>query len=136
GTLNPYVRQEAETFAWESGIETGASSEGGMNLGWIENGDYVKVKGVAFGTGAGSFSARVASATSGGRIEVRLDGASGLVVGTCNVPGTGGWQAWTTVSCSVSGATGTHDLFLRFAGGSGFLLNLNWWQFTAGPGQP
>ena len=49
GTLNPYVRQEAETIAWGSGIETEPSSEGGMNVGWIENGDYVKVKGVAFG---------------------------------------------------------------------------------------
>ena len=75
GTLNPYVRQEAETIAWGSGIETEPSSEGGMNVGWIENGDYIKVKGVAFGTGATSFTARVASATSGGRIEVRLDSA-------------------------------------------------------------
>ena len=49
GTLNPYGRQEAETIAWGSGIETEPSSEGGMNVGWIENGDYVKVKGVAFG---------------------------------------------------------------------------------------
>jgi hypothetical protein len=23
-----------------------------MNVGWIENGDYIKVKGVAFGAGA------------------------------------------------------------------------------------
>jgi arabinoxylan arabinofuranohydrolase len=136
GPLNPYVRQEAETFAWESGIETGASSEGGMNIGWIENGDYVKVKGVAFGTGAGSFSARVASGTSGGRIEVRLDSATGALVGTCTVPGTGGWQNWTTVSCPISGATATHDLYLRFAGGSGSLFNVNWWQFATGPGQP
>jgi hypothetical protein len=50
-------------------------------------------------------------------------------VGTCNVPGTGGWQTWITVTCPVTGATGTHDLYLRFAGGSGYLLNINWWQF-------
>ncbi|MEU1362890.1 family 43 glycosylhydrolase [Micromonospora zamorensis] len=129
GTLNPYGRQEAETIAWGSGIETEPSSEGGMNVGWIENGDHVKVKGVAFGGGATSFTARVASATSGGRIEVRLDSASGPVVGTCTVGGTGGWQTWATTTCAVSGATGTRDLFLRFAGGSGNLFNLNWWQF-------
>ena len=73
GTLDPYVRQEAETIAWGSGIETEPSSEGGMNVGWIENGDYIKVKGVAFGTGASSFTARVASGTSGGRVELHLD---------------------------------------------------------------
>ncbi|WP_435207599.1 family 43 glycosylhydrolase [Micromonospora sp. bgisy143] len=131
GTLNPYVRQEAETIAWGSGIETEAASEGGMNVGWIENGDYVKVKGVGFGTGATSFSARVASATSGGTIELRLGGPTGTRVGSCAVPGTGGWQTWQTVSCPVSGATGTQDLYLRFTGGSGTLFNINWWQFQA-----
>lgn len=130
GTLNPYVRQEAETIAWGSGIETEPSSEGGMNVGWIENGDYIKVKGVAFGAGATSFTARVASAGGGGRIEVRLDNSNGPLVGTCTVPVTGGWQTWTTTTCAVSGATGTRDVFLRFAGGSGNLFNVNWWQFT------
>jgi hypothetical protein len=135
GTLNPYVRQEAETIAWEVGVETESSSEGGMNVGFIENGDYIKVKGAAFGTGATSFNARVASGTSGGRIEVRLDSPTGPLAGTCAVGGTGGWQTWTTVSCPVSGATGTRDLYLRFAGGSGYLFNVNWWQFnTTGGG--
>jgi arabinoxylan arabinofuranohydrolase len=134
GTLDPYVRQEAETIAWESGVETEASSEGGMDVGWIENGDWIKVKGVAFGTGAASFTGRVASAASGGTIELHLDSVSGPVVGTCAVTGTGGWQTWTTVGCPVTGATGTHDLYLRFAGGSGFLFNVNWWQFTAASG--
>ncbi|GAB1818829.1 family 43 glycosylhydrolase [Herbidospora sp. RD11066] len=132
GTLNPYARQEAETSAWAQGVETETSTEGGMNVGFIENGDYLKVKGVAFGNGATSFTARVASGTSGGRIEVRLGGATGTLVGTCTVPGTGGWQTWTTVTCPISGATGTRDLYLRFAGNSGYLFNLNWWQFTGG----
>jgi arabinoxylan arabinofuranohydrolase len=134
GTLNPFVRQEAETVAWASGVETEASGEGGMNVGFIENGDYVKVKGVAFGNGASSFTVRVASGTSGGQIEVRLGSATGTLVGTCTVPGTGGWQNWSSVTCPVSGATGTRDLYLRFTGGSGYLFNLNWWQFTQGGG--
>jgi arabinoxylan arabinofuranohydrolase len=131
-TLNPYVRQEAETIAWESGVETEPSSEGGQNVGWIQNGDWIKIKGVAFGTGATSFSTRVASGTSGGNVELRLDSATGTLVGTCSVPGSGGWQTWTTVTCATTGATGTHDLYLRFTGGSGYLFNMNWWQFTAG----
>ncbi|TQS23422.1 lectin, partial [Microbispora sp. KK1-11] len=45
-------------------------------------------------------------------------------------------QTWTTVSCPVTGATGTHDLYLRFTGGSGYLFNLNWWQFTGNDGPP
>jgi arabinoxylan arabinofuranohydrolase len=130
GTLDPYTRQEAETIAWESGVETEPASEGGRDVGYIENGDYIKVKGVGFGAGAGSFTARVASGTGGGRIEVRLDSPTGTLAGTCTVAGTGGWQAWTSVTCPISGASGTHDLYLRFTGGSGYLLNVNWWQFS------
>ncbi|MGB3438634.1 MAG: glycoside hydrolase family 43 protein [Actinophytocola sp.] len=129
--LNPFVRQEAETIAWGSGIETEPAGEGGMNVGWIENGDWTKVENVAFGSGARSLRARVASASSGGTVEVRLGSATGTVAGRCAVPGTGGWQTWTTVSCSVSGVTGTQDLYLRFTGGSGYLFNVDWWQFTA-----
>jgi hypothetical protein len=130
GTLDPYVRQEAETIAWASGVETEPSSEGGMNVGWIENGDWIRVKGAAFGAGARSLEARVASATSGGRMEIRLDAPGGTLVGTCEVPATGGWQNWTTVSCPVSGATGTHDVYFRYTGGSGNLFNVNWWRFS------
>lgn len=130
GTVDPYVRQEGESMAFSSGVETEAASEGGRNVSFIDNGDWVKVKGVGFGAGASSFTARVASATSGGRIELRLGSATGTLVGTCTVTGTGGWQTWTSVSCLVSGATGTQDLYLRFTGGSGSLFNLNWWQFS------
>ncbi|KAF3918179.1 Beta-xylosidase [Dactylellina cionopaga] len=134
GTLDPYVRQEAETIAFSSGLKTETCSEGGVDVAFIENGDYIKVKGVAFGSGAKSLSVRVASGTSGGNIEVHLGNTSGTLVGTCNVPGTGGSQTWTTVTCAISGATGTQDLFFRFTGGSGSLFNFNWWQFSSSGG--
>ncbi|MFC3490918.1 family 43 glycosylhydrolase [Glycomyces rhizosphaerae] len=134
GALNPYVRQEAETIAWANGVETEWTAAGGMNVSWIENGDSIKVKGAAFGTGARQFTARVASATSGGTIELRVDGPNGPVVGACTVSGTGGWQTWADVSCPVSGATGTRDLYLTFTGGSGFLFNVDWWRFDAADG--
>jgi len=128
--LNPYVQTEAETIAWSSGLKTEVCSEGGMDVTSINNGDYIKVKSVDFGTGAVSFDARVASASSGGSIELRLDSATGTLVGTCAVSGTGGLQTWVTKSCTVSGATGLHDLYLKFTGGSGDLFNFNWWKFT------
>ena len=128
--LDPYVKTEAETICWESGVETETCSEGGMDVCNIENGDWIKVKGVDFGSGAASFDARVASATNGGNIELHLDSATGKLVGTCAVSSTGGWQTFTTKSCNVSGATGVHDLYLKFTGGSGSLFNINWWKFT------
>jgi hypothetical protein len=131
GTLNPYVQTEAETICWESGIETETCSEGGIDVCNIENGDYIKVKGVDFGAGATSFEARVASATSGGNIEIRLDSPTGTLAGTCAVAGTGGWQTWVTQSCPINGASGVHDLYFKFSGGSGSLFNFNWWKFEA-----
>jgi arabinoxylan arabinofuranohydrolase len=137
GTLDPYVRQEAETMAFSKGVRTEVCSEGGMDVSYITAGSYIKVKGVAFGTtGATSFSARVASGASGGTIALRLGSTTGTLVGTCNVAGTGDWQTWTTVTCAVSGATGTKDLFFVFGGGSGNLFNFNWWQFAGGSGSP
>jgi hypothetical protein len=130
GTLNPYVVQEAETIAWTGGVETEPASGGGMNVGWIENGDYIKVNGVAFGAGASSFTARVASATSGGTIELRLDSLSGPLAGSCAVPGTGGWQTWVNVTCTVNAPTGTRDLYFRYTGSTGYLFNVDRWQFT------
>jgi len=130
--LDPYQQTEAETMAWGSGIETETCSEGGMDVTSIGNGDYVEVKGVDFGTGAVSFDARVAAASSGGSIELRLDSEDGTLVGTCSVSDTGGAQAWMTTSCAVSNATDQHDLYLKFVGGSGAsLFNVNWWKFTS-----
>ncbi len=129
-SLNPYYQTEAETICVQSGVETEKCNEGGMNVCNIENGDYIKVKGVDFGNGADSFEARVASASSGGKIELRLDSATGTLVGTCTVSGTGGAQKWETVSCTVSGATGKHDLYLKFTGSGSNMFNFNWWKFT------
>ena len=131
GVLDPYKTVEAETICWESGIETEKCSDenGGMNVCDIDNGDYIKVKGVDFGAGASMFGARVASAATGGKIELRLDHVDGKLIGTCPIKNTGGDQQWEHVSCKVSGATGVHDLYLVFKGGEGDLFKFNWWKF-------
>ncbi len=56
-TLNPFLQVEAETIAFSAGLKTEVCSEGGMDVTQINNGDYIKVKNVAFGTGATSFDA-------------------------------------------------------------------------------
>jgi arabinoxylan arabinofuranohydrolase len=128
-SLYPYDTVQAETICLEQGVETEVCSEGGINVGSIENGDYIKVKGVGFGSGATTFEARVASSTNGGKIELYLDSQTGTLVGTCDIAGTGGKQTWTTKSCTVTSAKGKHDLYLKFTGGSGSLFNFNWWRF-------
>ncbi len=102
-----------------------------MNLTNLENGDWVKVKGVDFGTqGAKNFTAQVASATQGGNIELRLGALDGKLIGTCEVGNTGGAQSWKKLSTKVSPTTGVQDIYLKFTGKEGQLLNLDFWQFN------
>jgi hypothetical protein len=134
-TLDPYQRQEAELIAWEVGVSTEVCSEGGLNVCNINNGDYIKVEGVNFGGGKGAKSVefRVASAASGGTIEMHIGSTDGTLLGACTIPSTGGWQTWTTVSCPVSGAKGIQDLYFVYTGaGTGDLFNVDWWRFSKG----
>jgi GH35 family endo-1,4-beta-xylanase len=128
--VDPFARNEAETIDKEQGIETEGAPTGTRNLAFIQNGDWVKISNVDFGSGATGFEAGVASDTSGGTIEIILDDINNPPVGSLSVGNTGGWQSWQTVSTQIDTVTGLHDLFLRFSGGSDFLLNLDWYQFS------
>ncbi|SEL59518.1 F5/8 type C domain-containing protein [Stigmatella aurantiaca] len=116
----------------QSGTQLEASSEGGQNVAFIDNGDFIAFNNVDFGSGATTFEARTASAGAGGNIEVRLDGATGTLAGTCPIPPTGGWQTWVTRTCAINSVSGVHTLYLRFTGsGSGGLFNVSWFKFSA-----
>ena len=125
--LNPFNRVEAETFNAQSGIRTENSSAGGMNVCNIENGDWIKVKGVDFGkAGAKSFIASVAG--NEGKIEIILDNPSEKPIGVCKVTSTGGTQQWKTMTCKVTRITGVHDVYFKFTGGPAPLFNFDWWK--------
>jgi hypothetical protein len=129
GNLNPYKRTEAETIAWEEGIETAKDTKTGVYVTEISNGDYIKVRNVDLGKGAKTFEASVASAFSGGKIEIRIDGKNGQLLGTLNVSATGGEQSWKTLSCKVETAKGIHDMYFVFRGGKGKgLFNYDFWK--------
>jgi pectin methylesterase-like acyl-CoA thioesterase len=133
GTVSAFSTIQAESFSSMSGVQTETCSEGGLNVGYIHNNDWVRYGSVNFGTGVSGFSARVASNTTGGTIKLRLDASGGTQIGSCNVTGTGGWQTWVTVNSTASGVTGVHDLYLVFSGTtSDYLFNLNHFVFTAG----
>lgn len=136
-TLNPYQRTEAETIAWGNGIETEKCSAGGVNICDIQNGDNIKVENVDFGEdGAGVFTASVACGNQpeiqkGGSVELRLDSATGTLVGELPVSYTGGWDSWKEKSTAVSGVSGIHDLFFVFKGDhEGDLFHMDYWKFT------
>ncbi|HJV78688.1 MAG TPA: glycoside hydrolase family 43 protein [Paludibacter sp.] len=128
--LNPYKRTEAETIAWEEGIETAKDEKAGVYVTNISKGDYIKVRSVDFGTGAKAFEASVASASGQGKIEIRVDGKNGNLLGTLEVKNTGGDQNRKTLSCKVNKIRGIHDLYFVFKGGDGNLFNFDWWKFS------
>jgi len=129
---------QAETFNAKSAqprTETTADTGGGLNVGWIGNGDWLQFNNVNFGTTRlAQFKARVASgAPSGvsGLVEVHLDSLSNPAVGSFAIGNTGGWQSWRTVPANMTGTTGTHTVFLRFVTGSGQnFVNVNWITFS------
>ena len=134
GTRNAYSTIEAESSNAQSGTQTEACSEGGQNVGWIANGDWLQYNNVDFSSSAAhQFSARVASGAGGGvsgLVEVRLDSRSNAPVGSFAIANTGGWQSWRTVPANISGVTGVHTVFLRFVSGQpADFVNINWFTF-------
>jgi beta-xylosidase len=128
--LNPFERVEAETIAWSEGLKTQGNSQTGVYVTRIENGDHLTVRSVDFGKGAKNFEANVASASQGGKIEIRLGNINGELLGTIEVKNTGGWHNWATVSGKVKKVTGVQDICLVFKGGEGEMFNLDWWKLT------
>ncbi|SEH65021.1 Carbohydrate binding module (family 6) [Ruminococcus flavefaciens] len=118
---------EAENYDYKSGIDIENCSEGGSDVGYIENGDYIGFKDIDL-TGADKIDFRVASNGSDAVLEVRLDSPDGKLIGSTEITNTGGWQEWITKTCNIEATSGKHDVYLVFTGGESYLFNINWWK--------
>jgi alpha-N-arabinofuranosidase len=107
-------RVEANSFAAQQGIQKAPCSEGGECIGWIEQGDWVRYEKIDMGQNSSQIEIRAASATQGGIIEIRLDAPSGELLGTCTIPNTGGWQAWSSFKAKIKPTSGIRTLCLAF----------------------
>jgi arabinoxylan arabinofuranohydrolase len=131
GPFNPFTQVEAATICYSKGIKTMPRSGGqpGVSVTAAENGAYIKIKGVDFGSRATNFLARVAAGTEDTTIALRLDSETGIPIGILKVKPTGALDQWETQSCTITGARGVHDLYLKFFGPGTPVLNLDWWRF-------
>ncbi len=137
-TFNPYRKVEAETMAFSKGIKTEQNDQIGVYVTSIHNSDYIKLQNVEFGKKTPrTFTARVASGLRGGAIEIRIDSIGGQLLGRLEVPATGGWEQWQTLTADLdyplsilnSQHPTTHDLYLVFTGRKGpKLFNFDWWE--------
>ena len=120
---------QAESYSSMSGIQTEATTDtgGGSNVGYADTGDWMAYFNVNFPT-SGNYviEYRVASAVTGGRLSSDLS-AGAIQLGAVNVPNTGGWQNWQTITQTVNVNAGTYN-FGIYVQNTGF--NLNWFRIT------
>lgn len=119
---------EAESFIAMAGIQTEATTDagGGSNVGYIETGDWMAYGPITIpSNGTYKIEYRVAS-VSGGKLSLDINSGA-TVLGMLNIPATGGWQNWTTISHNVSMNAGTYN-FGVYAQTGGW--NINWWRVT------
>lgn len=104
-------------------IETTEDTSGDYNVGWIDTGEWLEYT-VDVTGGRYDLELRVASPGGSGQLRVVLDGDH---LGTIDVPSTGDWQAWTTVTLEGIDLTeGSQVLRLEVEEGG---FNINWLEF-------
>lgn len=97
-------------------------------------GGYIKVRSVDFEKGASEFSASIAAGVDGGILEVRLDKVDGNKIAEIEVPRTGGWEEFKTLTSKISeSVSGIHDVYFVFKGknitAGRVLFNFDHWIF-------
>jgi hypothetical protein len=137
GGTSAYSTIQAEAYNAQNGTqnESCADTGGGVDVGWLADGDWLKYARVDFGAGSpNQFVARLASGAAAGvsgAIRARLDSVTGPVLAEIDFANNGGWQQWQTVPANVvAPATGVHDLYLTFSGSAADFVNVNWFTFT------
>ncbi|NJM14873.1 MAG: carbohydrate-binding protein [Bacteroidales bacterium] len=118
---------EAEDYDAMSGVQTENTSDagGGLNVGWINAGDWMDYQVYVSAAGTYTVEYRVASTKSTGQLQLQLDGT---VLSEMAIPNTGNWQSWTTITNEVTLPAGTQTLRL-YASGSDW--NINWMNFVS-----
>jgi hypothetical protein len=95
----------------------------------INDGEYIRLRGVDFGKDAKQFSIVAAAAAQAGcTITLRLDSLDGGTIGTVDVKSTGSVDKYKAFNTKVKGASGVHDLYICFSKAQGD-VRLDWWMF-------
>ena len=121
------VQVEAEDFTSMLGVQTEATSDlgGGQNVGWLDTGDWMSYSLSLPANGTYTIEYRVASAASTGQL-VLSQNATDIVV--TDIPNTGGWQNWTTVSATVDLVNTSNDTYVLYVNNGPF--NINWFSLS------
>jgi len=102
-------------------IEAGGS---GHNVGWTQGGEWLNYSATTASGGTYEVTARVASGGGGGTFILQEDQVDKA---TFDVPDTGGWQSWTTMTQQVDLQGGDHTIAVYFDTAG---VNLDWLEFS------
>jgi cytochrome c len=122
--LQPKTKQ-AEHHVGAEGVSVEASTDvevGNEVLAGLGEGSWSRYDPVNF-TDIDQITFRVASGAEGGAIELRSGAPDGDLLGTAEVPDTGGVNSWADVSVDAPETTDTLDLHLVYTGEADFRLN-------------
>lgn len=122
-----------------SGVDVGYTDDNGpaIGVGYTEPGEWLNYTVNVPSDGVYAMHVRVASDGQGGTFHLELDGQD--ITGQMQVPDTGSWSDWTTISSPlVRISAGNHVLRLVMdsAGSNGAIGNLNYFQLTAAAAYP
>ncbi|MDE7226357.1 MAG: carbohydrate-binding protein, partial [Ruminococcus sp.] len=126
-TVSAFETIEAESYSVQEGIRTEDLSGGGQNIGFIENGDYVMYKNIDFGNGAKSLTARISGNSA--KIELYLDKLGDSPFTVIDFEGTSGFMDYQDLKYNIPSVAGVHNLYMKFTGGEGYLLNADSFVF-------
>lgn len=114
---------QAEDYTYMAGVQTEATTDagGGLNVGYIEAGDWMSYNVTIPVAGTYRIIYRVASANTGTTLRLEKD-AGATQLGSVTIPNTGGWQTWTNVAHNVTLPAGTYAIGIATATG-GFNIN-------------
>ena len=113
-------------------IQATRDTGGGYNVGWVRDGEWLEYT-VDVAAGSYDVELRVASPRdNAGSIRVDL---GGVEVGRAQVPNTGDWQSWRTLSIRGVSLTGGNNQKLRLTM-EGRSFNVNWIRFVSKGGPP
>ena len=122
---------EAEAFSVNQGLalENTTDAGGGQNIGYTNPGDYLDYKVRVLKTSKYMLEVRVASLATAGKIEVQQLNSNGAISNTVtlNIPVTGGWQVWQTISTTMELTEGVCILRVKILQPE---FNINWFRFT------
>lgn len=130
-TISAFETIEAESFSSQEGIRVeDLASTGGKNIGFVESGDYIMFKNVDFGDGAKSF--KVMASGNACKMEIYAGSMSGAPAATINFAGTSGFSDYQEAAFNIPKISGVKNLYIRFTGGDGYLMNMDSFVFGRG----